>query len=172
MLAHVVCRRFSPYVQQRVPHLPELRFAALLRFRRASDANRKVITMTDAASCGDLPRLKEASFVGVPAGGLDRFSIIDGQRMTPLEAALRGGHQDCADFMRAVSVGWKDCGTINPSQVLLAMVRRGDVTGAQAYIGVMGASTLLSWNRRVFHAFKVRYGSLARQVRCAHSPTD
>jgi len=82
---------------------PELRRDALarytrgkvVRFRWAHEAHRDAMLVFRAAAEGRPLELQKRLVLGKLAGGLDILGEVDGNMMTPLDAARAGGHGGC-----------------------------------------------------------------------------
>jgi len=67
----------------------------MVRLRRAHEAHRDARLVFKAAAEGRPLELQRRLVLGKLAGGLDILGEVGGVMMTPLEAAIVGGHRDC-----------------------------------------------------------------------------
>ena len=65
----------------------------MLRLRRAHEAHRDARLVFRAAAEGRPLELQRRLVLGKLAGGLDMLGEVDGVMMTPLDAAMAGGHE-------------------------------------------------------------------------------
>jgi len=91
---------------------PELRRDALIRqammrrqnmmmqLRRAHEAHRDAKLVFRAAAEGRPLELQRRLVLGKLAGGLGMLGEVDGEMMTPLDAANAGRHEECIRAMR------------------------------------------------------------------------
>jgi len=101
----------NPSIKALLSRAPELRRNALmrqamasrrgmiLRFRRAHEAHRDARLVFRAAAQGRPLELQRRLMLGKLACGLDIVGKVDGEMMTPLDAARAGGHVDCISVM-------------------------------------------------------------------------
>jgi len=71
----------------------------ILRLRRAHEAHRDARLVFRAAAAGRPLELQRRLVLGKLAGGLDILGKVDGEMMTPLDAARAGGHRECIKVM-------------------------------------------------------------------------
>jgi len=71
----------------------------MMRFRRAHEAHRDARLVFRAAAEGRPLELQRRLVLGKLAGGLDILGEVDGDMMTPLDAARAGGHEECTKVM-------------------------------------------------------------------------
>ena len=67
----------------------------MVEFRRAHEAHRDARLVFRAAAEGRPLELQKRLVLGKLAGGLDIVGKVDGEMMTPLDAARTGGHEEC-----------------------------------------------------------------------------
>ena len=73
----------------------------MLRFRRAHEAHRDASFVFRAAAQGRPLELQRRLVLGKLADGASNARITPtGDRVTPLEAATAGGHDDCVKLLR------------------------------------------------------------------------
>jgi len=97
----------DPSIKALLSRAPELRRDALirqamtprrgimLRLRRAHEAHRDARLVFKAAAEGRPLELQRRLVLGKLACGLDILGEVDGEMMTPLDAARAGGHDEC-----------------------------------------------------------------------------
>ena len=77
-----------------------IRRGVILTFRRAHEARRDARLVFRAAAEGQPLELQRRLVLGKLAGGASTARITPtGHRVTPLEAATAGGHDDCVDLL-------------------------------------------------------------------------
>jgi len=67
----------------------------MVLFRRAHEAHRDARLVFRAASEGRSLELQRRLVLGKLAGGQERLGEVNGVMMTPLDAAMTGGHDEC-----------------------------------------------------------------------------
>ena len=72
------------------------------RFRRAHDAHRDARLVFRAAAQGRPLELQKRLVLGKLAGGTERLCEVDGVMMTPIDAAMASGHEECIEAVRSI----------------------------------------------------------------------
>jgi len=80
-------------------HVRASRCGMMLRFKRAHEAHRDARLVFRAAAEGRPLELQKRLVLGKLAGGLDILGEVDGEMMSPLDAARAGGHGECIKVM-------------------------------------------------------------------------
>jgi len=70
-----------------------------MEFRRAHEAHRDARLVFRAAAEGRSLELQKRLALGKLAGGAIMTRQIDGKTVCPIDAARRGGHDECADTL-------------------------------------------------------------------------
>ena len=91
------------YIQSFVP-----RGRVLAAWRQAADAQRDAVLVFNAAAHGRPLELGKRLRLGKLAGGLERKGrVSSGQVVTPLLAAMLGGHQECMKVIEQTLLQWR-----------------------------------------------------------------